>query len=258
MERKEFLERFIFVRKCAGCKEILSYERASEAFCSLCSIRFQMAKAENCSECFRVITECTCAPKGLRDIISLRKLMFYHPNKHRESPNQMIYFLKRHANARVSSFLARELSKALNEEIEACGYSNQRHNIVLVHVPRGRRAKIRYGHDQSELICRALAEVCQISYLDCVVRSRTRSKEQKKLTGKKRFQNLKGAFALREGVDLSGKYVVLFDDIVTTGASMSECVKLFRSAGAKEVLALCIAQNEHKKGSKKSKKKLAG
>lgn len=243
MDRREFLERFVLVHKCAGCREILPYERTREALCAECYDRWQIAKAENCSECLRVITECTCAPKGLRGVYSLRKLMFYHPKKRREPQNQLIYFLKGNANARVSSFVARELLRALNQEIEASGFAQQREKLVIVCVPRGRRSKTRYGHDQSELICRALSELSQIPYCDLLKRRRRREKTQKKMTAKKRFDNVKCSFALKEGTELSGKCVVLFDDIVTTGASMAGCVKLLRDAGAKEILAFCIAQD---------------
>ena len=242
MKRKEFFDRFVFVRKCVGCGEILPYERTKEAFCSDCIVRWRMAKTENCAECLRVVTECTCAPKGLRGVRSLRKVFFYHSKKYREPQNKLLYFLKHHSNARASEFVARELAPALNEEIAACGFSEKKDEVFLINVPRGRRAKTRYGHDQSELVCRALAEVCQITYCGCLVRAR-RGTEQKKLTGAKRFGNVKGVFSLREGTELSGKCVVLLDDVVTTGASMLGCVKVLRAAGASEILALCIAQD---------------
>lgn len=216
-----------------------------------------MAKAENCSECLRVVTECTCAPKGLKQsngVRSLRKVIFYHPSRSCEPQNKLIYFLKHQANARASLFAARELSRALNEELEACGFAERRDEVVIVNVPRGYRAKIRYGHDQSELICRELATICGITYCGCIARNRRKSKEQKTLSVGKRFGNVLGAFSLKKEIDLSGKCVVLLDDIVTTGASMIACVRLLGAAGAKEILALCIAQNENNKASKKRKK----
>ena len=201
-----------------------------------------MAKTENCAECLRVVTECACAPKGLRGAHSLRKLIFYHPKKHREPQNKLLYFLKHHANARASEFVACELAPVLDEELASCGFSEKKSEVVIVNVPRGRRAKTHYGHDQSELICRVLAEICQITYCGCLVRCR-KGREQKKLTGAGRFGNVKGAFSLKDDTELSGKCVVLFDDVVTTGASMLGCVKLLGAAGAKEILALCIAQD---------------
>ena len=219
MERREFLERFILVRKCAGCGEILPYERSNEAFCSECIAKWRVAKAENCSECLRVVTECTCAPKGLtqlKNLRSLRKVIFYHPSRFREPQNKLIYFLKHQANTRVSLFAAKELARALNEELEACGFAERRDEAVIINVSRGRRAKIRYGHDQSELICRELATLCGISYCGCIVRNRRKSKEQKRLSVGMRFGNALGAFSLRKETDLSGKCVVLLKKIAKT------------------------------------------
>ena len=241
MKRKEWLERFLFVRKCGGCQEILPYERSSDTFCPVCERRWRIAKAETCSECFRIAPECTCAPKGLRNVRSLRKIFFYHTKHQKEAQNRLVYSLKHRPNKRYSDFIAGELSSAIEEELRACGFDGKRDEVVLVNVPRSRRSKILYGHDQSELICRALARRCSICYLPCIRRRRD-GKEQKKLTGGKRFGNVSGAFALRRGTDLTGKCVILFDDIVTTGASMSGCASLLKMSGAKEISAFCIAR----------------
>ncbi|MBO5938917.1 MAG: ComF family protein [Clostridia bacterium] len=242
MDRKEFLERFIFVRKCGGCGEILPYERSRQAFCSDCERAWLVAKAENCSECLRVVTECTCTPKGLRGVFSLRKLIFYHPKKVKEPQNQMIYRIKHRPNKRISEFVASELSAAVEEEICACGFSERRQDVVIVNLPRGRRAKTLYGFDQSALICRALSEKTGIAYVEAIGRRRG-GREQKTLTGARRFVNVKGLFYVRDERAIAGKCILLVDDIVTTGASMSGCVKLLAQAGAKEILAFCIAQD---------------
>lgn len=246
MKRKEFLERFVFVRKCGGCGEILPYERTEEAFCTDCALSWRMAKAENCPECLRVVTECTCAPRGLRGVASLRKLMFYHPKKQKEPQNRLIYLIKHRPNRRISAFLARELAPTIHAELAERGYSECFEEVLLVSLPRSYRSKTRYGFDQSELICREIAKQTNLTYQNVIGRRR-RGREQKQLTGGSRFGNVKGIFYLRDGVDLSGKCVLLFDDIVTTGASMSGCVSLLQKAGAKEIIGFCIAEDLPKK-----------
>ncbi len=243
MDRREFLDRFVFVRKCGGCGEILPYERSRDAFCSECVRAWHIAKAENCPNCLRVVTECTCTPNGLRGVRSLRKLIFYHSKKYDEPQNKMIYLIKHRPNKRISAFVAKELSAALREELAVCGFSDQTSDVIVLNVPRGRRSKTLYGFDQSELVCRALSKECGLSYLDAIGRRRG-GMEQKKLTGRKRFSNVKGLFFLKDAGAFAGKCVVLFDDVVTTGASMAGCVKLLQKAKAAEILAFCIAQDE--------------
>ena len=53
------------------------------------------------------------------------------------------------------------------------------------------------------------------------------------------MQNLINCFEASENID--GKYVILIDDVVTTGSTLSEARTTLLSAGAKEVLAFTIA-----------------
>ena len=64
---------------------------------------------------------------------------------------------------------------------------------------------------------------------------------QKELTRAERLANKKDAYACRPGTDLSGKRVLLVDDIITTGATVSECARVLQTAGAAQVLCAAVA-----------------
>ena len=146
--------------------------------------------------------------------------------------------------------IAAELAPMVRSELDALGILECSEQVCIVSIPRGKRSKMLYGFDQSELIAGALSRQMGIPYVNIIGRTR-RGREQKGLVRDKRFGNVKGAFELKEDVALSGKYILLFDDIVTTGASMSGCVSLLQKAGAKEILALCIAQDYPKQKKRK-------
>ena len=57
-----------------------------------------------------------------------------------------------------------------------------------------------------------------------------------------RRANVSGAYALAERLELSGKRVVLVDDVATSGATLSECAFLLRQAGAESVTGLTLAR----------------
>jgi ComF family protein len=57
-----------------------------------------------------------------------------------------------------------------------------------------------------------------------------------------RARNVRGAFALRQGRSVAGKRVVLVDDVLTTGATVEECARVLRRAGAEYVGVLVLAR----------------
>jgi predicted amidophosphoribosyltransferase len=76
---------------------------------------------------------------------------------------------------------------------------------------------------------------------DCLVRRR-RTPSQGRLGPLARARNVRGAFALRAGRDVKGKRVVIIDDVSTTGATVEECARVLRRAGAAWVGVLTLAR----------------
>jgi ComF family protein len=65
--------------------------------------------------------------------------------------------------------------------------------------------------------------------------------EQVKLGGRARRANLEGCFAAARPSVISGRNVILVDDLVTTGSTASACIRVLRYAGARRVLVLAVA-----------------
>jgi predicted amidophosphoribosyltransferase len=60
-------------------------------------------------------------------------------------------------------------------------------------------------------------------------------------TAAARARNVKGAFAVRKGHKFAGRAICLIDDIKTTGATLNECAKTLKQAGASKVFALVLS-----------------
>ena len=56
-----------------------------------------------------------------------------------------------------------------------------------------------------------------------------------------REENISGAFKLKKSNDVRGKNILLIDDVITTGATISECGKILLEAGANKIYAASIA-----------------
>ena len=241
MSLKECLKKFFIVHKCGGCRKILEYEDFEEALCPECSLRFRVAKTESCGACQKSAVNCTCMSPLLKKsgALSLRKLYFYHTDREYDFRGRLVYFLKRFPVKRVALFVAEELWTVIREELMVLDATSD--NTVIVNLPRGRGSKRVNGFDQTAFVSGYLSNISGIPHVEAIKR-RLGGKEQKQLDRKGRMGNVRGLFYLKDVEAVKDKYVILYDDVVTTGASMTACVELLKKAGAKGVFCLCMAQ----------------
>ena len=82
---------------------------------------------------------------------------------------------------------------------------------------------------------------------DWLVRRR-RTPSQGKRNAAQRERNVRAAFAAKSGRDITGKRVLLIDDVFTTGATVGECARVLRRAGAAAVDVLTLARTVRHEG----------
>ena len=247
MKIDELYKRYFTIRKCVSCGDFLDYEERDAVYCQDCRLRWSVEKTKECKICMRSAVECTCQPKELAAVgsLCLRKLVFYDKNPKTTSPQmRTVYRLKRKPHARAEKYIAHEFSHLIEKELGAIGVVNSADEAVVTSVPRGRISRRKYGIDQSERIAAAIGAEMGIPCVKAFCRAKFFSDEQKKLSRKERFKNIKRQLVLADGADVSGRYVILYDDIVTTGASMTACTSLLYKAGAKGVISVCITKNQ--------------
>ncbi len=95
------------------------------------------------------------------------------------------------------------------------------------------------GYNQSELIARYISEYIGIPMRTDILTRIRATKKQSTLKNVDRVLNVKGAFSCN--TDLSGKNILLFDDIRTTGNTLQFCALPLRKANAKSVCAITLA-----------------
>ena len=111
---------------------------------------------------------------------------------------------------------------------------------LLVPVPLHWTRRLLRGYNQSHLIAKRLHRPHARVSRDLVRARRTRTQPQV-ATPAARARNVAGAFLVRDGHDFSGKTICLVDDIKTSGATLNECAKTLKEAGAVKVYALVLA-----------------
>lgn len=135
--------------------------------------------------------------------------------------------------------IAGPLGSALADRWRAAGAGGDLLVPVPVHAVRRRER----GYDQASLLARAAAAGLGLPWLEAVVRVRATA-PQYRLDRRHRAANMAGAFGLAPGADVTvaGRWVVLVDDVVTTGATMREAAEVLLAAGATAVSGLAVAR----------------
>lgn len=210
-----------------------------ELLCGECAAHFQAKLVEICPECGLERVRCLCAPPHLREAgcDMLLKLAAYDAGDSECPLNVIIARQKRLRDSEAARFLAELLSAPLCELMEGMGCRPA--DVIISYVPRD-PAKVReIGHDQAKMLAAALAERLLVPMRQTLYR-RAGSREQKKLTAAERQRNVQSRFAVAQGVrgdDIAGKWVILVDDLVTTGATAGACAAVLSALGAQVICA---------------------
>ncbi|MEA2608364.1 MAG: hypothetical protein QOJ75_607 [Chloroflexota bacterium] len=138
--------------------------------------------------------------------------------------------------------LARPLGQAVARRWRRVGEGADVVVPVPVHADRERHR----GYDQAALIAAVVAAELGLPFVRAVERSRA-TVAQFELDRDDRAQNVAGAFQLRpsnrEAADaIAGRWILLVDDVVTTGATLAACAVVLEAAGALAISAITVAR----------------
>jgi ComF family protein len=114
---------------------------------------------------------------------------------------------------------------------------------ILVPVPVHAARLRQRGFDQAELLARAVGRVRKLPVATALERA-SKTAAQHALTRTARAANVGGAFVVKASSrrEIVGRWVVLIDDVVTTGATFSGCANALYEAGASAVSGLALAR----------------
>ena len=112
---------------------------------------------------------------------------------------------------------------------------------VVTWVPVSRKRRRERGFDQVELLAKAVAPELGIPAEALLEKYRDNRANSGLRTPEERRANVLGVYKVPEGANVRGKRVLLLDDIVTTGATASECARVLLTAGAREVIFAAVA-----------------
>ena len=109
-------------------------------------------------------------------------------------------------------------------------------------VPVSRKRKRKRGYDQAFLLARETAKHLGEPLVPTLEKVRHNKAQSSLEDDSSRRANVLGAYRVLEPERVAGKRVLLVDDVVTTGQTLSECAHTLRTAGAREVLCVTLAK----------------
>ena len=114
---------------------------------------------------------------------------------------------------------------------------------LIIPVPLHAKRERERGHNQAVVLARGLARATGLE-LDqhILVRRMHTERHRAGMDARARRESVAGAFEVRAPKHISGRRVLLIDDVFTTGATVSECASVLRAAGAADVFVLTIAR----------------
>ena len=229
---------FIYPPTCAGCGQPLHSDRLepfcpdclrtlefiSEPYCPVCGIPYatEISNPHLCGDCL----------SGIHYFDRARSTGSY-----RGSLREVLHRFK--YGGRTS--LARPLAHML---IEPGKHLARLHKIDhIIPVPLHPKRLRQRGFNQASLLARRLGSALKIS-VDYASLQRFRWTEpQTGLTRRQRATNVKGAFSLKSNEKVKGKGILVVDDVLTTGETVNQCVRVLKkNGGAREVAVLTVAR----------------
>lgn len=132
---------------------------------------------------------------------------------------RVVYDLKYHDRPDIGVMLGRLMAT----EILPSGFFDG--IDLLVPVPLAPRRERQRGYNQSRQLTLGISEVTGISIGDCAVCRTVFEGSQTELSRRDRQENVKNVFSLRDADILRDRHVLIIDDIITTGATVTACAR---------------------------------
>lgn len=162
----------------------------------------------------------------------------FHPIFVFESGNEiqhLIHSLKYNKQFRIGIYLGEIIANQINQKFIDWNIE------LIIPIPLHQLKKAERGYNQSEFIAKGLSERTKIPCSRKVIHRKKFTETQTHLSALERQQNVKDAFKVVNKKLIEGKNILLVDDVITTGATISECAKVLLREGAKNIFATSVA-----------------
>ena len=231
------IEVLLFPSCCGICSSFLeSFEE--KVICNKCWEKVVPYRGQICIKCGKVIKSSFNQPHYCQDCLTNPPIFSLHRSFGKyEGVLKDIILLFKFKRKRI---LGKKLSYLIYKILKTNPIFLK--SDVIIPVPLHPRREKQRGFNQCEVMAIELEKLTNIRFLKDVLIKIKDTPPQSSLDLKKRKNNVKGAFHVKNSFYIYRKNILLIDDIYTSGSTVLECSKILKKAGAKEIFVFTLAQ----------------
>ena len=226
-----------FPPQCPGCGR-----HWVGGFCDECAPQVHWSGTPMCLKCGRrmppgVTTnreECTwCRPMKFRFHAARSAVLYKGPME------RAVKYFKYKRVRRIAPYFQEIMCRYLDDNPELA--EMYRDADAITAVPLHWMRRFSRGFNQSEILAAPVAKLLGLP-MENILRRTRNNRPQARLSFEERIENVRGLFAVRSGIALKGKRIILIDDVMTSGSTVSECADVLRRNGAKRVFVYTLCR----------------
>lgn len=137
----------------------------------------------------------------------------------------------------LAGFFADALASLTERKLQNEGLRKE--DVLFTCVPDRKEERIKRRERRYNPAAELLRRTCEVLGVSCdeeIMRKSRETRPQKRMNAKERFENVRGAYRVHKRSVCENRTIVVFDDIMTTGATGDECARILAAAGAKRVI----------------------
>lgn len=158
---------------------------------------------------------------------------------------EIIWEIKYNGNRILAEKMGSILYDAICAELEEKNIFNRTHSVLLLPMPISDRRRFERGWNQCELIAGAIKiqdASRRFKYLPRQLAKIIHTESQTRTANKKqRQENLDKSMLVQNPLSVKDRFVVLIDDVTTTGSTFKEARRALKAAGAKKIFCFAVA-----------------
>ena len=213
------LKQLLFPPRCIFCGAVLPPKSGDT--CTACAKNLPYVEDGNI---LRKVGKYTCA------------VTFYYDDMVQQGIRAMKFRGRKNRAERFAPYLARTVAEHLGGEFDAVTF-------VPIHFLR----RIHRGFDQTERIATTMADIWEVNLLKTLQKTRNNRPQSSVKDMEKRRKNVRNAYKAVNLESFCGKHLLLIDDVVTSGSTLTACADALLAAGAASVVCASFAGGHAKK-----------